>query len=54
MVHPLLLTPEFMLKAAKKHGFKECSAFSTPATAQEIRDMKGNNLDGDDLLLIAR
>jgi 2-polyprenyl-3-methyl-5-hydroxy-6-metoxy-1,4-benzoquinol methylase len=54
MVHPLLLTPEFMLKAAKTHGFTESSAFSTPVTAQEIRDMKGNSLDGDDLLLIAR
>ena len=54
MVHPLMLTPEFMLKAAKRFGFREYSAFSTPASAQEIRDMNGNGLGGDELLLIAR
>jgi hypothetical protein len=53
-VHPLMLTPAFMLKAAEAHGFEQRAAFSTPVSAEEIREMKGNGLDGDDLLLIAR
>jgi ubiquinone/menaquinone biosynthesis C-methylase UbiE len=52
-VHPLMLTPAFLLKAAKAYGFNQCVTFSPLPTAEEIRAMKGNGLDGDELLLIA-
>jgi len=52
-VHPLMLTPEFMLGEAKRRGLQNCVALSSPVNLDDVSDRKSGSLDGSDLLMIA-
>lgn len=54
MVHPLMLTPPFLLGEARRRGFTNCAVFSSPFASNEIADLRPTHLDGDEMLLIAR
>ncbi len=54
MVHPLMLTPEFMKGEASRRGFTQCGVFSSPVQRSELEALREGSLDGDELLMIGR
>lgn len=54
MVHPLMLTPEFLKGEARRRGFEQSAVYSSPVAIQDIQAQCDGRLDGDELLLIAR
>jgi 2-polyprenyl-3-methyl-5-hydroxy-6-metoxy-1,4-benzoquinol methylase len=54
MVHPLMLTPEFMKGEACRRGFTQCAVFSSPVQSSNIEVLRESSLDGDELLMIGR
>lgn len=54
MVHPLMLTPDFLRGEARRRGLTEFAVFSSPVSSGDIESHRDGNLDGDELLMIAR
>jgi len=54
MVHPLMLTPEFMKGEASRRAFTHCGVFSSPVQSSDIEALCEGNLEGDELLMIGR
>ena len=54
MVHPLMLTPQFMKGEAGRHGYTQCGVFSSPVQSTNIEALREGSLDGDELLMIGR
>ena len=51
-VHPLLVTPEYLLSASARHGFR-ASVYSSPYALETIRQRcSGDRLDGAELAVI--
>jgi SAM-dependent methyltransferase len=53
-IHPLMLTPQFMKYEAARRGFTQCYVFGNTVTAADIQAQRDGNLEGGDLLVIAR
>ena len=53
-VHPLMLTPEFMLGEAGRRGFTHCNVYSSPVNLRDIQAHRDGNLEGDELLMNGR
>lgn len=53
-VHPLMLTPQFMLGEAGRRGFSHCNVYSSPVDLSDIQAQRDGNLGGGELLMIGR
>jgi SAM-dependent methyltransferase len=53
-VHPLMLTPQFMKGEAARRGFTQCYVFGEIVTAADVQAQRDGNLEGGELLMIAR
>ena len=53
-VHPIMLTPDFMKGEAARRGFTQCAVFSNPADCSDIKSWRDGQLEGNELLLLAR
>jgi SAM-dependent methyltransferase len=54
MVHPLMLTPDFLKREAGRRGFTQCAIFTSPVSVDDVRAMREGDLAGDELLMIGR
>ncbi len=54
MVHPLMLTPEFMKGEANRRGFTRCGVFTSPVPSSDIEALREGCQYGDELLMIGR
>ena len=53
-VHPLMLTPKFLKGEADRRGFEQSFVFGSTVTAADVQARRDGNLEGDEVLMLAR